>query len=90
MGALLAVLLALAPQPKVSATDDFNDVVKAAEAANRCDAVKVYKADDDEVRLVLFRCAQGDVLVPFMLRGEDGWYPMRTLFREPRPDVKAI
>ncbi len=71
---LIAVLLALAPEPKLSATDDFNEVVALNEGIMHCEAVEMFRTEPDEIRLVRFDCARGSILIPFLLKGEEGWF----------------
>lgn len=76
MCGLLALLLALAPQPPLGEGDDFNEVVKLNEQVTHCEAVALYRTEPDNLRLVVFRCGDGDKILPFMFKGAEGWFPI--------------
>lgn len=75
MTALLALLLALAPQPKTDTNDDFNEVVRMNEIGG-CEAIRLFRTTDDQVRVVIYRCPKEDRLIPFIRRGDEGWFGM--------------
>ena len=74
---LLAVMLALAPEPSLGPGDDFNEVVALNEKQLHCEAVKLYRStDQDTMRLVVFSCGHGELIVPFIYQGKEGWFPI--------------
>ncbi len=86
----LAALLALAPEPPLSDTDDWNSVVALNERVTHCDAVELFRTEPDTVCIVLFRCAEGqDELLVFALKGEDGWYPIQREWRAAKSRTKG-
>lgn len=73
---LLAVLLALAPEPSLGPGDDFNEVVAKMETANDCKAVSIVRKENDALREVLFRCEEADFRAVLIYAGDLGWFPM--------------
>ncbi|MFZ2196867.1 MAG: hypothetical protein WAV13_03975 [Thermodesulfovibrionales bacterium] len=73
---LIAVAVALAPEKPLGPGDDWNEVIAANEAQLHCEAVRLYRSEPDSMRVVVFRCQAGETLVPFVYRGEQGWFPI--------------
>lgn len=85
-----AALLTTIPQEqKLSEADDFNDVVALNEKSSHCEAVATFKdSEETRIRIVLFRCATGDRLVPMLRATAGDWYPAGVL-EESRGKVKG-
>jgi hypothetical protein len=90
--ALSLMLSSLAPEPPVGPGDDFNDVVAGLEKQSHCDASRLYRTDPDSMRMVVFSCQDGEVLVPLAYVGKDGWVPIERIWiwTPPKMDGSAI
>lgn len=91
---LIAVAVALAPEPKLSEADDFNEVIAGTEEVNPgCRAASFTRHEKDTMRRVLLRCSTGDFVITLALDAVTGWWPLaieQVSCSEPTPAATDI